>query len=276
MIYLVLAILSSTMVSFIMKLSTNRIHYKIGMLAVNYLMCLLIAASTTQRVFPSHSGLPLTLGLGTIHGILYLSSFALLQSSVSKNGVVLSATFMKLGLLVPMVISIFLFKEIPSAIQILGFTIAIIGIVLVNQEEQKSTLKINASLLLLLVLGGSGDAMSKVYEEIGSAELASQFLLYTFVVAFILCLVLMLKKHERFGIEEIKYGLLIGIPNYYSAFFLLQSLKSIHAVIVYPTYSVATLLLVTMSGVWIFKESLTKKQWLAMGIIVIALALLNL
>lgn len=276
MTYLVLAILSSTMVSFVMKLSTNKINYKIGMLAINYLMCIVIASSTTNGLFPAVPELPLTLGLGTIHGVLYLSSFALLQHSVEENGVVLSATFMKLGLLVPMVISIFLFHEMPSFIQIVGFIIAIIGILLVNQEEKTSSLKINFSLILLLVLGGSGDAMSKVYEEIGSSELSSQFLFYTFVVAFILCVLLMVKKHEKMGIEEIKYGVLIGIPNYYSARFLLQSLKYISAVVVYPTYSVATLLLVTISGVCIFRERLNKKQWLALGIIAIALALLNL
>lgn len=278
MFYLLLAILSSTMVSIVMKLSTNKISGNISMLAMNYMMCLCIAGINTGvgTLFPVVKELPLTLFLGTIHGILYLTSFMLLQYNIKKNGVVLSATFMKLGLLVPMVVSIVLFKEIPSFIQVIGFVIAILGILLINQEEHTSSMMINTSLVLLLLLGGAGDAMSKIYEEFGSAELSAQFLFYTFLVALLLCIGLSIFKKEKLGKNEVIYGLLIGIPNYFSAHFLLLSLKYVPAVIAYPTYSVATLLVVTLAGVGFFKERLSQKQWGALGIIVIALALLNL
>ena len=75
---------------------------------------------------------------------------------------------------------------------------------------------------------------------------------------------------------EVLFGLLIGIPNFFSAKFLLGALKDIAAVIVYPVYSVATILVVTVTGVLAFREKLEKRQWMALGMILVALALLNM
>ena len=53
-------------------------------------------------------------------------------------------------------------------------------------------------------------------------------------------------------------------------------LDQLDAVIVYPCYNVATIFLATMAGLWLFHERLKKRQWIAIGAIVVALALLNL
>ena len=131
-------------------------------------------------------------------------------------------------------------------------------------------------LLLILLAGGGADVMAKLYEEWGNPALAPQFLLYTFGVALVLCIGLMLWKKERPGKAELVYGAAVGIPNYFCAKFLLASLESVPAVIVYPTFSVATILLVTLAGVALFKERLGKRQWAALGVILVALVLLNL
>ena len=68
---------------------------------------------------------------------------------------------------------------------------------------------------------------------------------------------------------------MIGVPNYFSARFLLHALSTVPAVIAYPVYSVATIVSITLAGVFFFKEHLTKRQWIALGIILIAVALLN-
>jgi len=277
MIYLLLAILSSAMVSIVMRLSTNRVKHNVAMLMMNYLMCLILAALYTGigDLFPSSAALGQTLGMGAVHGALYLGSFVLLQANVKRNGVVLSATFMKLGLLVPMVVSVLFFGEKPEFLQIVGFLTALAAIVLINSEKDSTVMGSKAGLILLLIGGGSGDAMSKVFEELGDKTLSDQFLFYTFIAALTLCILLMLAKRQRPGKAEIFWGLLIGIPNFFSAKFLLRSLEDVAAVIAYPTYSVATMLVITLAGVLFFREKLGKRQWAALGIILVALVLLN-
>ena len=182
MIYLLLAIFSSAMVSIVMRLSTNRVRNNVAMLVMNYLMCLILAALYTGigELFPTSSALGSTLGMGVIHGALYLGSFVLLQANVKRNGVVLSATFMKLGLLVPMVVSVLFFGEKPELLQIIGFLMALAAIVLINSEKDSAVMSSKLGLILLLIGGGSGDAMSKVFEELGDRSLSEQFLFYTF------------------------------------------------------------------------------------------------
>ena len=75
---------------------------------------------------------------------------------------------------------------------------------------------------------------------------------------------------------EVLFGILIGIPNYFSARFLLQSLNALPAIIVYPTYSVATIVVVSLAGVCFFRERLGRRQKVAILAILAALVLLNL
>ena len=278
MIYLLLAILSSALVSVVMRLSSDKVRHNLGMLTVNYMMCVAVAACYTglNRLFLAGEETAKALGMGVVHGMLYLLSFVLFQNSVKKNGMVLSATFMKLGLLVPILLSLFLFGERPGVLQFIGFCIAIGAIIINNWSKDTTQMRMSAGLILLLIAGGAGDAMAKVYEQWGSQTLAPQFLFYTFLSACILCAVLMLRKGQRVGTQEWLYGLLIGVPNFFSARFLLLALEDVPAVIAYPSYSVATLLVVTLTGVLLFRERLQLRQWLALGLILAALVLLNL
>ena len=114
-------------------------------------------------------------------------------------------------------------------------------------------------LVLLLVAGGATDAMSKVYEELGVSALKNHFLLYTFMMAFALCVVVCLVKKQGVTKEDVGFGLVIGIPNFCSALFLLLSLADIPAMIAYPTYSVAAIVMVTLVGVIFFKEKLSRR-----------------
>lgn len=277
MVYLLLSILSSASVSVVMRFSTGRVKGNISMLSMNYLMCLLLAClfNGSGDLFPAVSGLPAAIGMGIVHGMLYLISFVSLQRNVARNGVVLSATFMKLGLLVPMAVSIFFFRELPSVLQIIGFCIAIGAILLINLKKDHSAVQSPLGLVMLLLTGGAADAMSKVFEQLGDPALSEQFLVYTFAVALLLCVCLMLRKRQQIGISEVGFGLLIGIPNFFSARFLLLALEHVPAVITYPTYSVATILVVTAVGVLCFRERLEKRQWTALVMILAALICLN-
>ncbi|MBQ3222422.1 MAG: EamA family transporter [Clostridia bacterium] len=276
--YLLLAIASSAMVAVIMRLSTDRIKGNASMLALNYLMCAALggAYALHGQGLAAGSGAGAALGMGAFNGALYLGSFMLMQWNTKNSGVVLTNVFMKLGLLVPMAVSVAVFGERAQVQQIVGFLIAIGAIFLINMEPRGEKMRFNWALAALLLAGGSADAMSKVFEQTGAAQYADLFLFCTFAAALLLCVALAAAKKEKPGLAEIGFGLLIGIPNFFSSKFLLLSLGSVPAVIAYPTYSVATLMTVTLAGVCFFKEKLGKRQWIALGVILVALVLLNI
>ena len=266
-----------------MRYGEGRIQNNISALAVNYSICLLLsliysAGSGSFVVSSDSAGTVLILGL--ISGIFYVGSFILYQYNIFRNGVLMSATFMKLGVLVPTFIAILAFGERPGILQITGIILAIAAILIVNspekEDDSRTTVTAPKALILLLLLGGSGDAMSKIYEELGPARYTSQYLLYTFAVALILCTLTALLRGQRFTKPDILFGCLVGLPNYYSARFLLLSLSEVPAVAAFPTFSIGTILLTGAAGVALFGEKMTKRQWIAIGIVIAAMVLLNI
>ena len=286
MINLILAIISSSLVSIAMRVGEGRAKNNIGMLSVNYFICMILSIIYVGlgNLFQTGEGLGTAIGLGTINGFFYISSLVLFQNSVKKNGVVLSSIFMKLGIMMPLVISIVLFKEMPTVIQMFGFVIAIIAIVLINlkgkninsESAERTELGIAKVGLILVLIGcGMSDGMSKVYQELGTDEFEELFLVFTFVIAFLFSLLLIRVKKQKITKSELFYGAVLGIPNYFSARFLLKALGEIPAVVAYPTFSIGTIAVITLTGVIVFKEKITKLQIFAIGLITIAVVLLN-
>lgn len=277
MFFLLLAIVSSALISIIMRLSSDKIHADRSMLAMNYFVCALLGVKYTEfQLWPaSEQGFTVVFGLGVVCGILYLAGFVLLQANIQKNGVVLSAIFMKLGLLVPIVMSIVLFGELPTYLQTGGVVIAIVAIIAINYQKGASVSKFSMGLIFLLLVGGSADVMAKIFEQYGNTALSDLFLFYTFAVALVLCIGIVIWKKEKPGKSEIIYGAIIGIPNFFASKFLIAALRDVPAVIAYPTYSVASLLIVTLIGVLFFKEKLSKRQWISLAAILVAIVLMN-
>ena len=287
-----------------MRYGEGRIQNNISALAVNYSICLLLSliySAGSGSFAVSQDSAKSVLILGMISGVFYVGSFILYQYNIYRNGVLMSATFMKLGVLVPTFIAILAFGERPGILQIIGIIMAIAAILIVNSpekdepdvgdslkdcknssedspitEESRTTVTAPKALILLLLLGGSGDAMSKIYEELGPPQYTSQYLLYTFAVALILCTITALLRGQRFTKPDILFGCLVGLPNYYSARFLLLSLSEVPAVAAFPTFSIGTILLTGAAGVALFGEKMTKRQWIAIGIVIAAMVLLNI
>ena len=108
MIYLILAIVCSSLVTLVMRTSEKYSKNNLSMLAANYIMCAVLGGLYTgsASLFPAEEGLAQTLMLGALGGVLFLGSFMLLQWNIHKNGVVLPTTFMKLGIIIPTLMSV--------------------------------------------------------------------------------------------------------------------------------------------------------------------------
>jgi len=277
MLFLLLAILSSSVIALFMRISSRHVRANLSMLCVNYLICAFLGAAYASfaPLQPEHAFFPNTLFMGFVTGILYLGGFVLFQYNTRKKGMVISSIFMKLGLLVPMAVSVFAFREAPSLSQITGFFVAVFAIVLINLKGAGEAGGFGLSLILMLLFCGGCDAMAKVFERLGPPELENAFLFWGFAFAFLFCLGLVLYKKERPGVSELLFGSLVGVPNFFSSKFLLGALTELPAVVVYPSFSVGTLLIVTLLGVALFHEKLQKRQWLALVLILTALVFLN-
>ena len=281
MLYLVIAVLVSSLVAILMRLSEKHVTNNFAMFAANYFVCALIAFLFTKdkNVFAPHEGLAFALLLGLVSGCLYLSCFVLLKHNIGKNGVVLASVFMKLGVLIPAIMAIVFFRESPTWLQILGFALAAAAIFVIYLEpgaDKKSHGSSFLWLILLLIVSGLTESMANIYENLGNPEIKDNFLFFNFSVAFLLAATITLIRRKPVTYKDILFGVMIGVPNYFCSRFLLLSLGQLPAVVVYPIYNVGAIVLIGIAGIFLFKERPGVRKSIGYGLIIAALVLLNI
>ena len=78
------------------------------------------------------------------------------------------------------------------------------------------------------------------------------------------------------SVQDVLIGIGVGIPNQLTTLLLLRAAAFLPAYIVYPTYSAGLIIIVNIINYLAFKETLSKKQYIATGIIGVGLVFINL
>ena len=279
MLFLILALLFSAVLALVLKYLNSGSPY--GVYFVNYITCALLAFATlpTRTLY---NGDAIPCWLGAITGLIYLASLAANGYSIHKNGAILSSVFTRLGVLVPILVSVVLFGERPTPLQGLGVVLAVAAAVLMNGLPGKTQLASGAGeicllpLVLTLLLNGTADAMSKVFNQLGRRQDDGLFMFYIFLFAGLATLVLLLRKRRPLTRRDVFFGILAGVPNFLSSRLLLAALGRLPAFLVYPSYSVGVILVISLASFFLFGERLNRRQMGAAGMILAALVLLNL
>lgn len=279
MISLLLALLSSSVLAMVLKYLNTGSPY--GVFLVNYITCTLMAFATMEPK-TLYRGDITPCWLGAITGLIYLASLAANGYSIHKNGAILSSVFTRLGVLVPILLSVTLFGERPTLPQGLGVALAVAAAVLMNglPRKRNNTAPENRvyllPLALTLLLNGTSDAMSKVFTQLGRRQDDGLFMFYIFLFAGLATLVLLVRKHQMLTGRDLFFGVMAGVPNFLSSRFLLAALAELPAFLVYPSYSVGVILVISVASFFLFRERLNGRQMGAAGMILGALVLLNL
>lgn len=273
MTYLILAIVSSTMIAIVMRFGAG--DGRKPVLLMNYATCAAVSLGFLGGP-PGAEGMPAAAVMGVIGGVLFLSAFLLMQRNIRENGVALASAFMKLGVVVPVTLGFTLFGEALDPLRLCGLLLTAGAIALLAGDGDGARSRGRLPLLIALLLcGGCADGISKFYNAYGDPALEGYFLLLIFAVAGMLCGLLCLREGQRPTGRDVLFGVLLGIPNYFSSRFLLRSLEMLPASVAYPVFSCGTILLSAVSGRVLFNERLGKRQIAAMGLALAALALLN-
>ena len=289
MLYLVLAALSSAVLTLVLKLFRDPKGNRYGLILGNYLTCMLIAFLQLPEKGQLLRVSTATWLMSLLAGLLFVAGLVLMQSSVARNGATLTSAFSKLGLIVPLLLSFAFFGEVPTWLQLLGLCLALGAILLIYGKDKRETDIVSASektkgqlalLLLTLLAVGCSESMAKIFARLGNQDENSCYFFYLFLTAACLTFLFSLKEKKKSGKAlrpgELAAGILAGIPNFFSSYFLLKALLTLPATLVYPVFSVGSLLLVMAAGVLLFREKLGRRQLCGLLLILVALVLLNL
>jgi multidrug transporter EmrE-like cation transporter len=137
--------------------------------------------------------------------------------------------------------------------------------------------KSSAWLLILLFLGtGLGDGSLKIFEVDFSSYLTKeQFMGTVFLSATCVgALAVVVKGDFKFSKQELGMGLLVGIPNLYSAIFLIEALEVMNGAIVYSVVNILTVLGAAVLGMLRWGDVVTPVQWVGIAATLLSILLL--
>jgi len=282
MIYLFLAVISSASIAIILKFSENRNLNRYAVTSANYVAAFTISLLMNFGVgkIQGESSLNGVVGLGAFAGLLYFLGFIFIQKSIKENGVGITGAVSKIGIILPVVLSMILWKEIPTSFQTAGIVLSILAIVIINVSEKdiKSFKNFNATIILLFLIAGSAEFTTKLFEKYFSSGYKPLFLFIIFFTAFWISVYFTYsswKRGKKITKTDVVTGLIVGIPNMFASFFLIESFRYYKASVAFPIYSSGTILLINVAGLLIFKEKLSRKNAFAIFMIIAAIVLMN-
>lgn len=284
MMYLLLSILSSTIIFIVFKLYDT---YKVNTfqaIVVNYLvagLCGVIAYKGTVTVsqIPSQPWFLYTLGLGA----LFIIVFNLMALTTQLSGLSVVSVATKMSVVIPIVFGLWYYNETLDIFKSAGILLALVAVYLASVKNEKGfTIKPKNLLLPILVFLGSGviDTSIKFLEEAFIAQADVPIFSATiFSAAFTIGLLLLCYKviilNQPVAAKNIVGGIALGIPNYFSIYFLVQSLRSgiLESSGIFTVNNVGIVALSTMIGILLFKEKLLLKNWIGIILAVISIVL---
>jgi drug/metabolite transporter (DMT)-like permease len=275
MISLFLTILCSSSIALILKYNDERDGNTLLLLAGNYFVAAVISIGfvlADQAEIP-----PLeTFVFGALLALLFVASFFAFAKAVSAAGTALATVSSRLSVIVPLLLSISIYREEPNLYQLIGITIAIITIFLfyfsLKTDRSRKLHFLDYFYLLAVLIGiGLNDFAMKVFNQWRPLSEKSYFIMIIFSAATVYTFVLIVIKKIPFDRIVVIRGSILGIPNMFSTFFILLALAQLPAIIVYPMTNIGIILLTTLGAALLWKEksNLFGKLALISGIIAI-------
>lgn len=215
-------------------------------------------------------------------GSLFITIFNIMALTSQKNGLSVAAVSGKMSLVIPVIAGIWLYDESIGWKKVVGILLALVSVYLTSVKSENG-LKFDKKLLFLpiILFLGSGviDTTLKYAEKMhvpdGDEPLFSAM---CFAIAFILGILVLIYEatQKRFiNWRSFVAGIVLGVPNYFSIYFLIRALKNgMESSVVYPINHVGTVIFSTLLGILIFKEKLIPKNYIGIVIAIVAIVMI--
>ncbi len=284
MIYLLLSILSSTVIFIVFRLYKKFGVNTLQAIVVNYFIACTVGffgyieGSDFTRV-PDESWFPGALFLG----FLFIAVFNLAAITTQKSGLSVVAVATKMSVAIPVLCGIFLYNESTGFLKITGIALALAAVYLTSIKT-KEGLSIKSKNLIypLLVFLGSGiiDTSLKFLETSYVSEtdvglFSSTIFATAGLIGVIILIVQAFRGELILSFKNLLGGIALGIPNYYSIYFLVMALRSkgFDSSTIFTMNHVSIVAVSTLVGILLFKERLISKNWIGLGLAIISIIL---
>lgn len=280
MIYIILAIAASTSIIVMLKIFSRlqiNIYYAI---LVNYVVASLFgylgdAGNFSLSVIASKPWLLLAIGAG----FLFILGFNLFALSAKYAGVALTGMASRISLIVAVAFGLLVFGDKPAWTQILGIMAGIVAFMLTFYRKGLARFDRKFVLLplALLMVHGFSDLLMKVGQHYYITDDFNIFLATVFVAALFFGILYYPFSNERrktITWKDVPAGVILGFVNWYSGYFLLLALNEFDVSLVIPMINISIVAATALIGFVVFREELSKVNWIGVGLALVAIALM--
>lgn len=281
MFYIFLVILLNTYIFTAFKLFAKYQVNSLQAISVNYWVCVV-----TGYIFDGYQ----PFATGTIHqswftpalvlGVYFIFLFNLLSYSTAKQGMTATTIANKLSLVIPVVISWWLYHDTMNLLKIAGIAIAIPAVYMATKKTGE---ELNTKLLLpflIFICSGVLDAALKYAQHyyLPDDDMQPQFTITLFAVAAVTgtayAIVRIWAGKDKWNNKNILAGILLGIPNYFSILFLIRLFDSgvMQSSAIIPVNNIGIMVCTTLVAIFAFKET-TNRQRIA-GVVLSIISIL--
>jgi drug/metabolite transporter (DMT)-like permease len=220
-----------------------------------------------------------------VSSVLFISLFIIMAKSAQKNGIASTSVAVKMSMGISVLGMIVIYNEAISLLKISGILLALTGVFLLAKPDHKAN-KRNATYMLVILFFGSGllDLNLNYAQNVALSNLSpSLFTAFGFGAAGTIGMCVYLvqcirSKQQPILSKNIIAGIILGIPNYYSIYFILQSYSSLdwNDSSVLAVANVSIVILSIVVGLLVFKEHANRMKIIGISCALLAIFLLYL
>lgn len=289
MIFLLLSILSSVSVFVLFKFVERFGVQGFSAIVINYLVACLAGFFLSKNtpdfsLILSAKWLP----LATVLGLLFIVMFVGIAQSTRQSGVAITTVAVKMSVIFPIAFSIWYdaYDQL-TALKLTGILLALVAVFLaVYQNKEVEAQPKFLPLFLFLGIGVMDSFMKFAQSKYVSADLVPTFSAVIFAFSLIIGVVLLpFNKQALKGMLKIKtwmFGVILGIVNFGTVYFLLLALNSdtlfgsqqTSGSVVFGVNNICIVALSVILGYAFFNERPTRLNWTGIGLSIVAIGIL--
>lgn len=284
MIYLLLSILSSSVIFTTFKITERFKTNLVKLITVNYLVAALLGFSFNHNPLSVSDALTSKwLPFALLIGFSFILMFFLIGYSTRLSGVAVTTIAGKMSMVIPILFSILYFSEKTTILKVSGLVLATVAVFLTSYRSVNKAKNLILFILPIAIFLGSGITDSIVKYAQNYFVPNSMSLLFpamVFLTALLLGLLFILINpksiSKSFTIVELIGGTILGIANFGSLYFFILALNNskLDSSIVFGLNNICIVLFSILIGSIMFKEKLSRVNFSGVLMTVIAILIL--
>ncbi|PKP17568.1 MAG: hypothetical protein CVU05_15345 [Bacteroidetes bacterium HGW-Bacteroidetes-21] len=269
--YIFLSAISSVSIFVLFKFIHLQKLPNLQPIVINYTVASLLGFSITsdKHAFYKISDAP-WFPVSLILGVLFILMFFTIAVSSQKAGISATTVASKMSVVIPILFSIIYYRERVDTIKVISVVLAVIAVIAAVYKkgtvERKGYLLIILPFLLFIGLGLLDVLVKYAQHELVIAEQVPVFSAFLFMVALTASILYGFSQKkfiQGFNLKVLIAGILLGIANFYSIYFIILALNKsgIDSSYVFGINNMIIVVTAVIIGRFAFKEKLSILNW---------------